>query len=503
MARRTPAQFPGQRPNSSSNSDTWSIECVDISDEGDEASHQRPDLALIGELLEVIERHPQTQEARILLMQQYAVCGWHDAAEEEAHRVLEIDGSAKEATEYLAELCKVRLRRRDGAANSAGNARPARTDTKSMDNREDATPPHQQRAQTPSWRPSLVPITSPVASLKELEDGYVALLKNSELLLGEMKRLKDLKAPGCDDPISDLAAMAKGQVGSVVGFKPLERVKLVAETIVADSKSGVQHGLNAGVRDLENLARWLRKSEDTAKGSVKGKSRSAGEDDQDGVRKALVKRVEALKALLPSTLQPLADSAMMHAEHEILHRKYINDETMSFDAVSDIPRANFWTSEDGYAWDMEELAGAITSGKGVMRNPLTKQMFTRADIRAIVQHPLGRGLQALRIEQSKLKRGVRRKTIQELNTLAKVLLGDMTEDGRPSHLAVEVFVSYLETLPSGEQKAIEDLKVPAKDSHTGMSFDTTIGEAVKDVQGNRVCSHKAGDFLAQAVKYLK
>lgn len=58
----------------------------------------------------------------------------------------------------------------------------------------------------------------------------------------------------------------------------------------------------------------------------------------------------------------------MHAEHEILHRKYINDETMSFDAISEIPRANFWTSEDGYAWDMEELAAAITSGKGVERN---------------------------------------------------------------------------------------------------------------------------------------
>ncbi len=193
----------------------------------------------------------------------------------------------------------------------------------------------------------------------------------------------------------------------------------------------------------------------------------------------------------------------MHAEHEILHRKYINDETMSFDAISEIPRANFWTSGDGYAWDMEELAAAITSGKGVMRNPLSKQMFTRADIKAIIQHPLGKGLQALQVKQSKLKRGVRPETTKQLDTLAKILLEDMTEDGNPSHVAVEVFVSYLETLPSGEQIAIDDLKVPAKDSHTGMSFDTTISEAMKDVQGNRVCSHKAGDFLAQAVKYLR
>ena len=243
-------------------------------------------------------------------------------------------------------------------------------------------------------------------------------------------------------------------------------------------------------------------SGDIAETSDKGKSKSTGNDDQDRVREALVKRVKALKALLPKDLQPIAGFAMMHAEHEILHRNYINDETMAFDAVSDIPRANFWTSEDGYAWDMEELARAITSGKGVMRNPLSKQMFTRADIRAIIQHPLGKGLQALRVEQSKLKRGVRPQTIDEIDRLAKVLLVDMSEDGKPSHLAVEVFVSYLETLPRGEQEAIDNLKVPATDSHTGMAFDATIGEAVKDVEGNRMCSHKAGDLLAQAVKYL-
>ncbi len=243
-------------------------------------------------------------------------------------------------------------------------------------------------------------------------------------------------------------------------------------------------------------------SEDPAGTSRNGKGKSTGNDDQDRIREALVKRVKTLKALLPKDLQPIAGLAMMHAEHEVLHRKYIKDETMSFDAVSDIPRSNFWTSEDRYAWDMEELARAITSGKGVMRNPLSKQMFTRADIRAIIQHPLGKGLQALRVEQSKLKRGVRPQTIDEIDRLAKVLLVDMSEDGKPSHLAVEVFVSYLETLPSGEQEAIDNLKVPATDSHTGMAFDATIGEAVKDVEGNRMCSHKAGDLLAQAVKYL-
>ena len=251
------------------------------------------------------------------------------------------------------------------------------------------------------------------------------------------------------------------------------------------------------------MARWWRKSGNPAKSSSKGKSRSASYEDQDKIREALVKRVKALKALLPKSLQPLADLALMHAEHGILHRKYTNDETMTLDPIADIPRAKFWTSEDGYAWDMEEVARAITSGKGVMRNPLSKQMVTRADIRAIVQHPLGKGLQALQVEQSKLKRSVRPQTIDELDRLAKVLKDDNSEDGKQSHLAVEIFVSYTETIPDGEQKAIDNLNVPAEDSHTGIAFDATIGEALSDVQGNRICSHKAGDLLSQAVKFLR
>ena len=130
-------------------------------------------------------------------------------------------------------------------------------------------------------------------------------------------------------------------------------------------------------------------------------------------------------------------------------------------------------------------------------------MFTRADIRAIIQHPLEEGLQALRVEQSKLKRGVRPQTIDKLDRLAKVLLADISKDRIPSHLAVEAFLSYLETLPRDEQKAVDNLKVPTTDSHRGMALDTTIGEAARDVEGKRMCSHKAGNLLAQAVKYLK
>lgn len=502
MARRLPATMPGSwnfTPSASGDDDR---KTEDIEDDNDDISYPEPDLTVISDLLEDIERSPPALQARVLLMQLYAGYGWHDAAKDEAHQVLQLDGSVKEAQTYLDDRYNLSLRGGDGARN--GKARePAGIGPKSKGEGNGATKSHQHEVQPPTWQPSLVEITSPAVSLQELEDGYLALLRDAELLLGQTKLLKDLNAPYCEGRFSNLAAIAKGQVNSVVRVKPLQGVKVVAETIMGVDKGGAESGLNIAVKDLEDFSRWLMKTKDSAESSGKGKSGSSGNHDQDEIREALVKRAKALKALLPQPLQPLADLAMMHAEHEFLHRKYVNDETMSFDAISDIPRTNFWTSEDGYAWDMEELAAAVRSGNGVMRNPLSKQMFSRTDIRAIIQHPLGKGLQALQVEQEKLKHGVRPQTISELEGLAKVLLADMTEDGKPGRVAVEAFASYLETLPRPEQKAIDGLKVPAKDSYTGMAFDTTIGEAVADMLGNRVCLHKTGDFLAQAVKYLK
>jgi hypothetical protein len=68
------------------------------------------------------------------------------------------------------------------------------------------------------------------------------------------------------------------------------------------------------------------------------------------------------------------------------------------DEVSDIPRANFYVTEDNYAWDMDELAQAITANEGIMRNPLSKEIFTSKDIKGILLHPLGQGLGALAVK---------------------------------------------------------------------------------------------------------
>ncbi|KAL2040789.1 hypothetical protein N7G274_006247 [Stereocaulon virgatum] len=134
-----------------------------------------------------------------------------------------------------------------------------------------------------------------------------------------------------------------------------------------------------------------------------------------------------------------------------------------------------------------------------MRIPLSRSMFMPADVSHIIQHPQGKALAALQVAQGMLKKGVRPKIIDELSNLVQVLL----KDQGPSRHAVDDFAAYLATLPEAEQEAFDGLRVPAKDSHFDIKFDTTIGEAVKDAQANRVCSHKTGDFLSQAMKHLR
>jgi hypothetical protein len=64
-------------------------------------------------------------------------------------------------------------------------------------------------------------------------------------------------------------------------------------------------------------------------------------------------------------------------------------------------------------------------------------VFTPADVKAILRHPLGQSLAALEIEQSKMKQGVRLGTIEQMDFLATVLLRDMDDSAKESREALE------------------------------------------------------------------
>ena len=443
-----------------------------------------PDMELISELIEHISQNPSAVEARGILMQQYNACGCFSGVKEQVEEILKLDPFNWEANAWLDADLEANAGRVE--ANATGG------NHKQMNGK---VPMGKVRT---SWKPRVLPVSSPSSALRDLEEGYTDLLKRAKILHWQSKLwhgLKNINSEGSETHALDIATLAQGKVSHVLRTEPVPSVKDVAKAMTTESEKGGRSGFDIAYEDLEGVVHKLS--------SELGEPRKLLDENYDTLRDALIKRASSLKALVPEDVKMLADRALMHAEHELLHRSYVNTETMFGDAVSDIQRENFWGSEDGYAWDMDELAQAITSNGGVMRNPLSKEMFTPADVRDIVHHPLGKQLAALQIDQKKLKRGLRPTTIDEIAKLAKVLLEDMTVDQVPSRRAIDEFAAYLATLPRTEQQAIDSLKVPARDSHTGNGYDWTIGEAVRDAKGNRVCSHKTGDFLNQAANYLK
>lgn len=425
-------------------------------------------MSFINELYEEISRNPPAIEARKLLVEQFAAAGWLEAAGDAVKELKQLAPDDPDVKTWVLTFCKPE--RTSQAAATKAPVQPAATLPDDLD-----------------------------SAREELAQGYKALRNRAKTLLVEMLHLHSLQnhkgIPGSyktelssSKHIPDITAIVEGRMNTVVRARPPGNVRIVAKTMQAKPDQAVEIAL----ADFENTARWLR--------APNGKPSSI---DNDSVRETLVKRVRNLTTALPEKLRECPETALMHFEHEALQRTYVNDETMLGDRTSDIPRAKFWVTEDGYAWDMEELAQAITSNSGVMRNPLSRQMFTPKDIRAIVQHPTGRQLAALQIEQNQMSKGVRPQTIEHLEKLSATLLADQSSDQLPSRHAIDEFMAYCATLPEVEQTALNGLRCPAKDSHTGQPYDTTIGEAVRDAKGNLVCFHKTGDFIKQAAQHLR
>jgi hypothetical protein len=95
-----------------------------------------------------------------------------------------------------------------------------------------------------------------------------------------------------------------------------------------------------------------------------------------------------------------------------------------------------------------ELVQAIQANGGVLRNPLSREMFTPADVKGILHHPTGQSLAALRVEQREMSKGVRSETIIRMEKLSAVLLADQSSDTLPSRKAVDEFLLYIATCKS-------------------------------------------------------
>lgn len=472
-----------------------------------------PDMALIGELFEEIGRRPPAIAARKLLVEHYISVGWLDAAKENAEELKKIVPYDVDVAGFVAllqrkpELPPMETKKpASTVSKSSAEVRIWDPKTARYKKEEEMTKPKRQEI------PAIQLAKNLDVPRQELTAGYQALRTKSRFVLPDLLNLQKLQKRVGITPSKHTARIQTLAEGRMSNNSSTAEAPGSARSVARTIKENPKEATNLAIADLECARKWIREPNGKPSGA-----------NNDALRDGLVQRRNAIESALPDNLKLHVDLALMHIEHEHLERNYANTETMLGDEVKDIPRTNFLATEDNYAWDIEELVQAITVGKGIMRNPLSKELFTPKDVKCILMHPSGKHLAALAVEQHTMSKGVRAQTIDEMEKLSKVLLEDQSNDTIPSRKAVDAFLAYVATckynsrlahfltsanintatVPDLEQKAIEHLKCPAKDSHTGQAYDFSIGESVRDAKGNRVCFHKTGDFIKQAAVYLR
>ncbi|KAJ4362112.1 hypothetical protein N0V95_001569 [Ascochyta clinopodiicola] len=451
-----------------------------------------PDMVLIGELMEEMSRRPPAIFARKLLVEHYISIGWLEAAVDNAKELRDLAPGDSEVAKFLQILEKkpeppVLEKKPLSQASkmpTSRNIERLEWDPQLGRYKKAAVPKHVERKPQVS---TVIVGDDLNAAQQDLVAGYEALRAKANFILADLMHLQVLQKkadllPSKNTP--KIQRIANGQADTSARL-------CTPRKTARDMRNSPQNATSIAIADMEEAMRWHKTILGYASAST------------DTIRDALVKRKAALEIALPDDLRIHCEVAIMHMEHEYLERNYANTETMYGDKVKDIPRSNFYVTEDNYAWDLEELVAAIKAGSGVLRNPLSKQMFTPKDVKGIYTHPLAKPLAALAVEQKEMSKGVRPETITRMEKLSNVLLEDQSTDVMPSRHAVDEFLAYIATLPELEQNAIHGLKCPAKDSHTGQAYDSSIGEAVRDAKGNRVCFHKTGDFIGQAAAHLR
>jgi hypothetical protein len=435
------------------------------------------DFTLLNELWQMIEGDPTSIYPRQLLIQQLMFYGWTDAAVDAAEELLKLSPGDKEAQDI------VRNNKKETRSKSAG--------TRTKKPKKKVLVPNSEEERQ--------------ALEEEFAEELLALQQEAPDLAQDMHGLAELaKKEGMAVPNQDeRARLAMIQNGELKGL-----------VSAANNSARVTAGKMKGETDYHKLVEIA--AEDLVE-TFERLKRVTGTSDNDALRELLAKRVKILVSSISGEQQPFPGLALMHVEHEKLGKKYVNSESMFGDDVKDIARDEFWVSGDNYAWAMDELAQAIKANGGIMRNPLSKEMFSPEDIKMILMHPTGASLGVLQLEQSQMSKGVRLATIEHLEVLAATVLIDDADDQYESRKAIgklnglhwifsrmiDLFLAYVATLPKLEQDAIDKLRVQARDSHTGQEFDCTIGDAVRDGRANKICMHKMGDLLKQAAAFLR
>jgi hypothetical protein len=354
------------------------------------------DFTLLNELWQMIEHDPTSTYPRKLLIEQLMHYGWIDAAVDASEELLKISPYDQEAKDFV------------------------------LNNKREVVKPSPVTKQRSQTKKVLVPNSS--EERKMLEEQF------AEELLALRQEVEDL-AHSMQDAASyaktqGLSTVTQGEIDYVTGLQNGE-LQGIVQASVKSARDTAQ-----AMKDQTDYFKVLDIAVQDLEATLDRLKQTTKSNNDDSLRELLAKRVRILVSSVSTEQQAFPPLALMHIEHEKLNKKYVNDETMLGDTIAEIPRYEFWVSEDGYAWSMEELVSAVKANGGVMRNPLSKDMFSPEDIKMVLFHPDGKALGALQLEQSQLSHGVRLATIQHLESLAKVLLADDADDQFESRKAI-------------------------------------------------------------------
>ncbi|KAI4689657.1 uncharacterized protein J4E88_003012 [Alternaria novae-zelandiae] len=396
-----------------------------------------PDMIYIGELYESISRSPPGIEARKLLIEHYIAVGneWLEGALDEAKKLQALAPTDLDVVRFLKILEKVpEPPAPEKKAVKPIHASSAQSGGEPLKNLPFTAKPTSKRG---SKRSDFI-LGDSVDDLNDeqrnLVTGYRDIRAKATHVFANLLRLQTLQKKAGLPQSKNLAKvhlMADGSNGAVCsGMRPPASARSVARNIRDKPKEAT----NLVIADLEAMIQWVRAPYGTPSGA-----------SIDTIRDNLVKRRSAIDSTLPDALKFHCELGFMHVEHEHLERNYVNDETMLGDEIKDIAREDFYVTEDNYAWSMDELVQAIQANGGVLRNPLSREMFTPKDVKGILLHPTGKSLAALRVEQHEMSKGVRTETIVQMEKLSAILLADQSSDTLPSRKAVDEFLLYVAT----------------------------------------------------------
>ncbi|KAK0737291.1 hypothetical protein B0T21DRAFT_364823 [Apiosordaria backusii] len=270
--------------------------------------------------------------------------------------------------------------------------------------------PLQQQHQRPVSETPLAMTPEQRTALEHQFAGLHAdLTSEARLLLGEIQAIQQT-LPGSlsetekdEDIITFLQNLVHGKISSALS-PPTPSFQPGKDSHIKSDKP--LRAIRTISRDIET--RLGKEDRFGAIGVAIDDLRSAvGDDadypDEERERRAW-ERMELIQSAMPEgeTYDKFWVEVAMHLDHELpipASAEYSNLATFNAGVpVRDIPRERFLATNDGYAWDMEELAGEIVARGGEFNNPVTGRKFEEEDVELIKGHPLGRSIdEAVRV----------------------------------------------------------------------------------------------------------